>query len=296
MKKYYLKLLAIAVLALVTMQLRATPIDAAAAQSRAASFLKSHSQGKLLSPGVELRLSHAEKSDRDDSLVDFYVFNSTDGGGFVIVPGDDCAEEILGYGAGQLDMDNLPCNLKWWLDGYKEQMEWLFSHSEKMSSSSPRRSPADGITVEPLLTCRWSQMDPYNGQCPDDDYGRCVTGCVATAMAQVMYYWKYPESLPSLQGYYFNYYDIYHVQVSSLPGTPLDWDNMIDKYTTGYTEEQSQAVATLMRYCGQGCFMEYSSEGSGSTAFNQLMAFKKFGYNPSARLLMRDNFDEDQWC
>ncbi|MBR5725799.1 MAG: leucine-rich repeat protein [Muribaculaceae bacterium] len=295
MKNFYLKLMLGAVMAIVAMPVNAAHVDADAAQSLASKCLKSQAHAMMLSPQTTtLRLAHVEKSSHDPACVDFYVFNSGEEA-YVIVSGDDRTEGILGYGHGSLDMDNLPCNVRWWLDQYKEQMEWLYSHPEARVGSNTRRSPADGITIEPLLTCQWSQSAPYNDQCPEDENGRCVTGCVATAMAQVMYFWKYPETLPALPGYSFNYFNMVHVEVPSLPGTVLDWDNMLDNYSTGYSAEQGAAVAALMRYCGQACFMEYSSEGSGSSDLNQLMAFKQFGYNPNARVLCRDDYEDDQW-
>ena len=285
----------VAAMAIVAMQVCAAPVDADVAQSLASQCLKSKAHGMMMSPQATLQLVHAEKSACDASRVDYYVFNSGDDA-FVIVSGDDRVPGILGYGNGSLDMDRLPCNMQWWLDQYKKQMDWLIEHPQAKVGSATHRSPADGLTIEPLLTCKWSQLKPYYNQCPEDPVdGLCVTGCVATAMAQVMYYWKYPEALPAVPGYIFNYFNLYHYDLEELPGTVLDWDNMLDDYSRGYTAEQADAVATLMRYCGQACFMEYSPEGSSSSDLNQLMAFKAFGYNPSARTLLRDECDADEW-
>ena len=295
MKHFSRNLMMAVALAIIAMQVNAAPVDADAAQSLASQCLQSKAHGMMMSPQATLQLVHAEKSSCNASRVDYYVFNS-DEDAYVIVSGDDRTAGILGYGQGCLDMVHLPCNMQWWLDQYKKQMDWLIAHPQAKVGNVSHRSPADGLTIEPLLTCKWSQLEPYYNQCPEyPDEGRCVTGCVATAMAQVMYYWKYPEALPAVPGYTFNYFNLYHYELEQLPGTVLDWENMLDKYSRGYTAEQADAVATLMRYCGQACFMEYSPEGSSSSDLNQLMAFKAFGYNPSARTLLRDECDADEW-
>ena len=97
-----------------------------------------------------------------------------DGGGYVIVAGDDRAEEILGYGDGTLDMNRIPANMKWWLGQYKEQIEFLIKNPklkvQRVSDSSSTMLRAS--VVQPLLTCEWDQMSPYWNQCPS--YGRSM--------------------------------------------------------------------------------------------------------------------------
>ena len=300
MKKYYLKSLLWAVLALCCADVWAADVDASAAQAAASAFIQSQSSGKFQAAASStLRLAHAELSAVRSNAVDYYVFNtaeSGDEGVFIIVAGDDRAKQILAYGEGRMDVQTLPSNAKWWLEQYKQQIEWLQTHSSATEPSpGPKRAATDGVTVEPMLTCTWSQMAPYYDQCPDDEYGRCVTGCVATAMAQVMYYWHFPAELPELTGYESSYFGNYNITVDPLPATVLDWEHMLDSYSRNSSAEEGAAVATLMRYCGQACFMQYSSEGSSSTGMSQLMAFRTFGYNKQARFVARDGYDKEQW-
>ena len=273
--------------------MRAADVDAVGAQALATEFLQSCNAGKLMSPGgISLRLAYTEQSPSRPGSADYYVFNSDRGDGFVIVAGDDRAEQILAYGEQALDMAALPPNLQWWLDQYKAQIEWL-AEQAGVNVPSPKRAPDDDVVIAPLLKSIWHQDTPFNNQCPVINGESTATGCVATAMAMVMYFWKYPAELPPLPGY-VTITEQY--QVPALPGTQVDWDNMLDFYSSGgYSEEQGAAVATLLRYCGQSCYMDYTSMGSGAWQDEQLMGLKRFGYNREAQCLSRDDYDDGQW-
>lgn len=298
MRHFYCKFFIVAMLAALVLPLKAASVDEASAQNLAASFLKSRAHGKLMSSGASLRVAHVEKSATNADEADFYVFNESAGKAFVIVSGDDRAKVILGYGEGAFDMDKLPCNLRYWLNEYKRQIEWMRTHEQgdAVSRTKFKRSRA-GLSmsdIEPLLTCQWSQGEPYCDECPMYEGELCVTGCVATAMAQVMYYWKHPDELPALPSYVT---ESYGITVTALPGTRLDWDNMRDTYFSydNYTEEQGAAVARLMRYCGQACYMNYSPWASGAHEEDQLTALIRFGYNPKASCLDRDDYSDEEW-
>ena len=284
-----MKLLMAGLLAFLPITLVAAPVDALSAQNAASEFISGAGiAGRMKAPALpgDLHLVYFEPSEVLPRAADYYVFDT--GGDFVIVAGDDRAQGVLAYGEGQLHMDNLPCNLRWMLDHYQEQVEWLHAHPDAQVTV-----PATSTTViRPLLHCTWSQGTPYNDQCPIFKGERCATGCIATAMAQVMYYWRYPDELPDLPAYIAHFNNIY---VPALPGTRLDWDNMLDGYSQYYSPEQGEAVATLMRYCGQVSSMEYGTDGSGSGCWNQLVGMQVFGYNLSAQLVHRDDYDADTW-
>ena len=284
-------LLMTALVAIAPMVSLASPIDALTARETASRFLGESGVGsRMKAPAspVDLRLVYQEPSEVSPLVADYFVFDT--GGGFVIVSGDDRAEAVLAYGDATLDMNDLPCNLQWMLDHYKQQMEWLFNHE---GAQVGRMAPAPSTVIAPLLHCTWSQGTPYNDLCPINKGAHCVTGCIATAMAQVMYYWKYPDELPDLPAYVAHFNNIY---VPALPGTHLDWDNMLDAYGyMPYTQEQGEAVATLMRYCGQATNMEYGTDGSGSGTWNQMAGMQVFGYSMGALLVHRDDYDADTW-
>ena len=289
MKPIFKTIVAVA-LAVMTLTAAAVPVGLDAAQSAAASLLKHRSQGRAAATGVTMTLAHAEASSAVAGVMDYYVFNASDGGSFVIIAGDDRATAVLGYGDGTVDMDNLPCGMECLLEQFKEQMEWLAAHPGAQVERSPEYASTDG-SVMPLLTCSWSQSEPYYNLCPTDVNGNhAVTGCIATAMAQVMYYWRFPSRLPAIEGYRYEQY-----VVDDLPACTLDWDNMLDQYLGEYTEDQAMAIATLMRYCGQECHMMYGVDGSGSYMSSQRAALAIFGYANNIGSVNRDRYSSSSW-
>lgn len=226
----------------------------------------------------------------------YYVFNAENAGGFVIVSGDDRATPILGYGnQGNLDLENLPGNLKWWLESYAAQMAVL---GDVREASAPN---VVGPAIEPLIHSKWNQDWPYNNMCPDgncvdyDEAGydinnRCVTGCVPTAMAQVMYYWKYPKSCHALD----SYEAAEGKMLKALPETTFKWDYMTDTYSYLSSDESANAVAELMRYCGQAIHSYYAPGVSSGYADPSVIA-KDFGYSKNIRELERDDYTIRQW-
>ena len=272
-------------LAQMMMTAAAAPVDAAAAGATATRFINASGAAHSMKTSAP-RLLYIEPSAAQPQAADYYVFDTGDC--FVVVAGDDRAQDVLAYGDGALDMASLPCNLQWMLDHYKQQVEYLHAHPG-VQVEAPFTS---STVVKPLLTCTWSQGTPYNDQAPTYRGEHCVTGCIATAMAQVMYYWKYPDDLPELPAYTSR---TYRLTVPALSGTTLNWDDMIDGYYWGYNDTHAEAVATLMRYCGQGSSMDYGTDGSGSGCWNQLVAMQMFGYNLSAQLLHRDDYATSEW-
>ena len=281
------RLLALALMAMASMSMAAENVDEASAASMAARFMHSGRAGRpVAGRAVALDLAYVQPSAMDAQAADYYVFNASDGSAFVIVAGDDRAAGVLAHGDAALDMDRLPCNMQWMLAHYSKQMDSLRAHPE--AAVNPQPAPSSTV-VRPLLPSTWSQSEPYWNQCPTDHGKRCVTGCVATAMAQVMYYWKYPDELPDLPGYTMG------ITVPPLPPVTLDWDNMLDDYYWTYTPEQADAVATLMRYCGQASYMIYSPDGSGSYGIEQFRAMQLFGYSMTSQFMKRDDYDAATW-
>ena len=276
--------------AMMSMDVSAAGIDVVDAHNKALHFLNNR-QGRVLSSAPrQLTLVHAERPSADVRLADYYVFNADDGSAFVIVSGDDRAVDVLAFGQQAIDMNDVPCNMQWMLNHYKEQMEYLRSHPDVGLKTATRQN---SVVVSPLVSCTWNQRSPFYNQCPTSGTQHCLTGCVATAMAQVMYYWKYPASAPPMDGYTS---EINGITVGALPGGTFDWDNMLDVYPTNATTEQKNAVAMLMRYCGQSCYMAYGTSGSGAYSDDELDGMKTFGYNEDALLLDRDDYSAEEWA
>ena len=219
----------------------------------------------------------------------FYVFNAEGQNGFVIVSADDRTIPVLGYAdKGSLEMDKLPVNARRWLEGYAEQIKAL--GDDVQTDTRPRR--VIGSPVEPLLTCQWNQGAPYNLQCPIDDDDNCVTGCVATAMAQVMYYHKCPQSATSAIPAYIT--STKGLTLPELPATTFKWNQMKDKYNYDETGAAADAVAELMRYCGQAVQMDYTMYESGASV-SAAHLINYFGYSKMAKNISRSNYTTTEW-
>ena len=228
-----------------------------------------------------------------------HVFNA-EGGGFVIVSADDRCADILGYstvGSVPERGDSLPPGLRGWLEACNHELQLLDDQPDNAASrmtTGQRRSVSAAKTpVSPLLTCRWNQGAPYNAQCPLDGSVHSVTGCVATAMAQVLYYHRMENSreLGATEAYTES-----GKTVEALPATTLDWSLLIDDYSDTYTETQQQAVATLMQYAGAAVKMDYSASLSTALAKDIPAAFCScFGYDADVAVAHRNDYTYDDW-
>lgn len=308
--KNLVSVFALAVLTVMGLRVNASTVDLNSARNVASSYLNYHAAttpGTFKAPAVaDLKLAYTMPSKVDRNANAYYAFN-IDGGGFIIVAGEDRASQVLGYSdRGRLDFNNLPKNFKALLGSYQEEIEYLQSHPELNVTPAVRTARSAGI--EPLIKTHWGQEMPYYLQCPVYNGEYCVVGCVATAMAQVMYYWQYPTSCSALSSYYC--YDIGQT-IPSLPATTFDYSKMLLSYChwdwdlrqliqDTYTDEQAQEVAKLSRYCGQSVDMGYSPEGSGAYTFSQLAAMKQFGYSSDAQDVSRsswwsDSYTTEEW-
>ena len=311
-KKNLFRALTLTLLSTATMTVGAGNVSIDAARLAASRFINQRATGQ---PGslraaaqTDLKLSHAEPSSVLNGAHDYYAFNIA-GGGFIIISGEDRTAQVLGYSdKGRIDFNHLPAPLQDVLACYKSEIEFMQTY--KGDDLVPARQSFKATSgVEPLIKTNWGQEDPYDWQCPTKNGEYCVVGCVATAMAQVMYYWKFPTSSPSLSGYGGGWWS--SIAVPALPATTFDyslmllsychwdWDNSVLVQDT-YTDAQAQEVAKLSRYCGQAVQMNYSPDGSGAYTSDQLEAMKDFGYRQSAQYVQKSgwynsNYTTAQW-
>lgn len=296
------KILFITALMLVAMQAMSANVDMATAQMTAQQFAAQRASMHRIKPqgnNGHVTLVHTESSKKQPNQADYYIFNTD--GSFIIVAGDDRADEVLAYGDSPLDMNNIPCGMQYWLDCYKEQMEYLLANPSLTVEKTSRHMPArQAESVPPLLTALWDQSAPYYNQCPVSDGRHCLTGCAATSLSMVMYYWKYPtQPTPSVPGYVTNSLGM---QINGLPSTTFDWDNMLDYYRWNYNTTQANAVAYLMRYVGQAEQMDYTPESSGTYGDDILETVEFFGYDNDATIVYKDwwdgyqNYTDEEWA
>ena len=287
------KFLFLLIVAVATMQAFAANVDRFAAQAKAEAFLKAHAvNGKMMSSGpINFKSVRTVNNSSNVAVAAYHVFNTDDM--FVIVSGDDRTEEILGYGEGTLDLDKIPSNMRYWLSLYQKQIEYLQARPGMVVEvQSKLQSPRRAQNVSPLLRAKWDQTSPYYNECVINGT-QYVTGCPATSLAQVFYYWKYPTgptgTIPAYRfrsGYSW-------VNVPSLPSITFDWANMKDSYAYSSTSTQKTAVAKLMRYIGQVEHMEYGTNGSGISSDSTVLitnACKFFGYDSNVRNIKKTNY------
>ena len=170
---------------------------------------------------------------------------------------------VLGYTEkGDFDPQTLPPAMLDWLEGYSRMIE-----AAQAQGLGPRVQTRanDKENIAPLVSAHWSQGAPYNNLCPymSNGSGRALTGCVATAAAQVAYYWR--KELPDRSQYDTPTYGYGDAPVTeSFPkGTPLQWELMQDNYGGSTPEDMNTAVATLMAITGTSTWLTYGSSTSG---------------------------------
>lgn len=272
----------------------ANPIDAQQARQEAMKFLTQNASAKKMMKGrVDLQLTYSSQNG------EYYAFNAP--AGYVLVSGDDRMPAVIGYSdEGEFDQENIPENMRSWLEMYAEQVRYVQSHPGARIASS-----ADFATgnVHPLLgATKWNQGAPYNNLCPTFTYNgktyRSATGCVATAMAQVMYYHRWPEVGAGSNSYTFNLNGDSGQSATlttDFSQSHYDWDNMLPAYTGSETDVQNNAVAKLMSDCGVAMNMAYGSSSGAVTRLAMNKLATNFRYDKSIRFVLRDAYALDKW-
>ena len=272
----------------------ANPVSENQALSVASRFM----EGKSLTPVAMQRANRAP----GQSHAAYYVFNAQASDGYIIVAGDDRAPAILGYSDnGTFDPTNVPEAMQALLDSYAAQIAQL--PDAMQIPQQVNRTP-----IAPLLKSIWGQSEPFNYYLPftrttTDNNGvtrawHAKTGCVATAMAQVMYYYKYPDQTSvAIPAYTSVGEDNTTLERPELPATTFDWSAMKDAYNSMDSANASgQAVAHLMEYCDQALQMRFSkSTSSAVTAIIPGTLSFFFDYSPNMRYVSRDNYSTTEW-
>lgn len=250
-------------------------------------------------------------------LTEQYLFVSVDNDGFVIVAADDIATPILGYSVNNgFAGESMPPHLEEWLMHYDKEIvsarnagyqgdessdsEWyrLLNNIEKKGASTK--------SVTPLVTTQWDQGYPYNTQCPYDNNGhsnvRSVTGCVATAMSQVMKYWNWP-----LKGNGSHSYTCSTLSPNAptnelsadFSSTTYNWNLMPaggGNSASSWAAGQRNAVSTLIYHCGVSVEMKYKHSASSASTSSVPNALKNFfGYSNTATYTYKQSYNEANW-
>jgi len=291
--------------------INASQRTASDAQQIAFNYLNvvNSSTGKQKAPSstnqLQLAYTVTENNASDETGL-LYVFNIGNNNGYIIVSGNDKANDILGYSyTGTFNANKIPDGLNYWLNGFAEEIKLIENNADaisieetntneglKKTQASTQFLPA----VSPLLgSVKWDQGNPYNNLCPviPNTTERTVTGCVATGMAQVMKYHQWP-----VQGVGSNSYSTktHNISLSeNFSATTYDWANMTSTYNSTSTSEQKLAVATLIYHCGVASNMDYGKSSSATTRKMATALIENFNYDPNLNMVYRDYYTREEW-
>ncbi len=270
----------------------AGPVDLEQARGKAAKFMRDYNNGaQLASEEPEYAPARSVRGTQiKDADPAYYVFNAENECGYVIISGDDKTDEVLAYATnGSFDLESMPENVKAWLQGYAEQIGMLENYVPQKNETAFKS--AGYTAVAPLTTTKWNQSEPYNSRCPIHYNERSVTGCTATAMAQVMKYHEWPQNATAMIPAYTT--ETAKLKLSALTPTKFAWDEMKDTYTY---DEEGDAVAKLMLYCGQSIKSDYTKLSTGAYTTDVATALVKyFNYDQNLELKHLDFYSISEW-
>ncbi len=286
-------------------------IDQEEAKQIAENFINNQFTNLKRSQAFQLQLVYTAENEvnkfkKNHSEKYYYVYNIGANQGFIIISADDINYPIIGYSnSGYYDAANLPENFQSWMKTVELGMQQAFDNSTKPTKDiqkewelyrNSKKSIQTRLTaLEPLIKTKWNQDKPYNSQIPYE----VLTGCVATATAQIMKYHQYPKKgidvIPAYQTKDPSNNAIYNIPQINLQQYVYDWSNMLDEYnnspTPNYTNEQAKAVGLLMYHIGASVKMKYGVNESGAISKDALESlFTYFDYDKSLDLVARGNY------
>lgn len=304
MKKIYILLSLSALLLFPSIKsIYAAPVDTTVAKQAAIAFC----QRQRNSSDPQLVYTHI-LGEQGNETPAFYVFDLNNG--FVIISANDVADPVLGYSdESRFNPEQIPDNMRSFLNGYAREIKVLEEHNapSKWQNAfvSQPKDTLTGVIVGPLLTTKWSQDTLYNDMCPADTAGpngHAVTGCVATAMAQVIRYWEHPTVGQGEYGYDDNYEGAmdgmgnYGYLYANFGNTTYDYAHMPDLLDETSSAEEIEAVATLIYHCGVSVNMMYGTQGSAAIGFMVAKALRNyFRYSSDVKTILRNDYTYHQW-
>lgn len=286
------RLLSVTILLLAALTIYANPRSKQAIAKAAAEVLNSSTNNNRI-----------KRSPRKDKLVelqsnDVVTIMGYQSGGYAIIGNDDRLPLVIGYSTNSKFMKDSNTSFDWYLEVISDSIKQAINLNKNISQQKSNKKVYNAIG--PFLKSQWGQGKPFNDLCPImDSLGtRALTGCVATAMAQIIYYNKYPKEGKGAQDLYYwredNHSKIYIGR--SFNGTFYNYSQMKDDYSGDYDDKEANAVATLMRDCGIAAKMSYGSTSSGAYIIDAYNALKQnFRYSDSLQLVKKVDFEEDDW-
>ncbi len=269
-----------------------------AARGMALDFFKNNGPQTSVSNLQMVYDGETPQTRADGSAPALYVFDNPQGKGFVIISGDDIAQPVLGYSYdNDFPKENLPVHIKGWLESLKTQINDGRKYGAETSPTSHALTRA-GQTVVKLQTAQWGQDAPFNNKCPFIGWSstQAPSGCVITATAIMMHYFKWPAyGHGTIPGYITTTNKINRPSVTL--GHYYDWESMPNKYTPGsYTNEQANQVAQLMVDLGTMLEADYDPDGTGASTNNISYGLSTYmNYDKSSLYRNRYQYTDEEW-
>lgn len=222
---------------------------------------------------------------------DFYIFNYPNNSGFVIVSADSrTVRPVLAYSdQGSFDPESIPDNAAYVLQNYQKQIESL-RNSDALAMPPVVAAQSHNAVVSPLIKTKWNQQNPYDGMCPIDSQTglRSCAGCVATTLAQILNYWKWPE-----RGHGLHHNSMDTTLCVNYDESVYDWEHTLTEYKPDSEKKLIQEIQKIMYDCGVAVNMQYASNGSAAFTSALCNAFYTyFDYKTTARLIYRDEMND----
>ena len=307
--------------------LTAKPVDTLSAKTVATHFLAGRN-GTVSRSAQHANIAYVgtfhDESSRQ-AIPSYFIINTE--GGFVILSADDRIEPILGYSTeGTFDSDNIPSNMLAFLDGFSSQIKAYLQNAPSMPNEATakwtslmrddyRPFSTKGAVIGPLLETTWDQNYPYNYFCPTDANatsqaanGHTYAGCVATAMAQMIRYWEYPEYGVGSKAYQCNNatatagaYGDYGTLQANFGGTHYLYSIMPNSISSTSPDAQITQVALLTYHCGVSVEMMYGPNASSAGTYYATNALAQyFKYSTTYGTLTpqyksRGSYSDNDW-
>ncbi|MFM9945813.1 MAG: C10 family peptidase [Bacteroidia bacterium] len=293
------------------------PVDVNTAKIVGNNFMKTQLNSNTFGKNSSLELVYTSVSiskgiTEKTSANYFFVFNINQNNGFIIVSADDVVLPILAYSDEKgFEPNNIPEHVESWLEGYSSQIGFVIDNN-LLATPEISKQWADlyagtiGLQKlnkkgagEYLVKTKWNQWPYYNDLCPlydPTEKKSTPTGCVATAMAQVMKFWNYPSKGTGSHSYT---HGVYGKQSANFGATTYNWFIMPHEVTSPDKE-----AATLMYHCGVSVDMNYHVNGSGAYVYYggtgsppcaETALKTYFGYKSTMKGVIRKNYTEAQW-
>jgi len=287
----------------------AKPVSEAVAKQVAESFMSSKMEQRNVVALEKISLSPV--NGEQENL--FFVFGHSSNNGFVIVAADDAVKPILAYSTdNSFPSENMSPQVQYWLNNYNLQINFVQEQDisasadisaqwQKYLGTATDNGAAAKPTnvVAPLVATTWDQGNYYNELCPTSGSQTTPTGCVATAMAQIMKYWNAPTTGTGSYSYNHNQFG---QQSADFGATTYEWAVMPNSLNSTSSAPAVDAVSTLMYHCGVAVKMNYGLQGSGAQVIgwgsypSALKAFKtNFGYKQTTSGVWREDYTDTQW-